>query len=171
MQIRERHGRVECLRAYYDPAAKRTRQRLVAEADLTDAEREQLAAWRTAKQKQSDASACELAARYAQHTIERIARGIEAGHLPADEAAFWSAFGHLRRAMRKAGMQRPRRDAEPSNAGTPALFDEYDDDPIEPATVEVTPPFDEYDDDPVEPATVEPTPPFDEYDDEEGGNA
>lgn len=109
MQIRVRNGRVEYLRPWYDQAAKRTRQKLIKPSEFTDEERKEADAYHSKQREEEGQAHAEWAAKTAHERLEQIASGIEAGAMPADEEAMWSALGRLRRAMRKAGMRQPRK--------------------------------------------------------------
>ena len=71
MQFREQGKKIQCIRSTYDPASKRSHQKVVGAFDrwadklpsvglerLTDAERQELVAWFEAKQVKRAANSC-----------------------------------------------------------------------------------------------------------------
>lgn len=113
MQIRERkEGRVECLRAVWDPVAKRTRQRIIKPEDFTDAERAQFDAWQAEQKAQHETKMAKVSANTGHWWIERLTDAIEAGHVPDQPEKLLAALDRLNKVLRKAGVKRPPRAAK-----------------------------------------------------------
>jgi hypothetical protein len=115
MQIRERNGKTEYLRAWYDKEAQRTRQKLVKPEDFTAEEKTQADAYHAARAEARQNDLLRLYTEDAHVHIEKMAAGLAAGRRPLDLNAFWASLAHLRRELRKAGLTQPR----PSKTPTP----------------------------------------------------
>lgn len=116
MQIRQRGTSTEFLRGTWDPAKKRTIQRLIKPEDFTEAERAQYDAWR----KEQDAKQAEMLAKFAAQgladAIERAVAGLDAGVTPREPERVLAALDQLRGRLRKLGIKRT---LAPKTAPTP----------------------------------------------------
>ena len=125
MQFREQGKKIQCIRSTYDPATKRSYQKVVASfnrwADslpsdglegLTEAERAELVEWFAAKQAKAQASRQQWKVGDAPRTLADLAESIRAADtLTADHAAkIWAGMGELAKALRKAGHPKPKRE-------------------------------------------------------------
>ena len=125
MQFREQGKKIQCIRSTYDPASKRSHQKVVAAFDrwadrlpsteldgMTDTERKELAAWFEAKQAKRDASRQQWRVGDAPRTLADLAGAIRAADtLTADHAAkIWAGMDELAKALRKAGHPKPKRE-------------------------------------------------------------
>lgn len=122
MQFRMRGGKEECLRSSYDPAKKRSVQKLVQLGDLAPDELEQLEEWRrkTNTELLTKAWAAQVAS--APLAINDIAEAMENGHTRMNETALFEALNRLRKAMRKAGIKRPVKPAKQQDTQTASLL-------------------------------------------------
>lgn len=131
MQFREQGKKIQCIRSTYDPASKRSHQKVVATFDrwadklpsagleeLTDAERQQLAAWFDARQSAKAERMNQYRASVGGQTLADLADAIRAaGTLTDDQAAaVWRGLADVAKALRKAGYPKPKRERP-----TPAL--------------------------------------------------
>lgn len=136
MQFRVQGKRIQCIRATYDSAAKRSRQAVVASfnrwadripadetAALTYAERAELAAWWSAHRAAQDArfrqvNLTQLGLRLAElvEDVENAADG-ELSAVTAETA--WEQLARLQKALKRAGFPRPAKPAKPAKS-TPA---------------------------------------------------
>ena len=121
MQFREQGKKIQCIRSTYDPASKRSHQKVVAAFDrwadrlpstgldeMTDTERKELAAWFEAKQAKRDASRQQWRVGDSSRTLADLAGAIRAADtLTADHAAaVWRGLADVA----KAGHPKPRRE-------------------------------------------------------------
>lgn len=112
MQIRERKGRVECLRAEWDPVAKRSRQKIIKEGDFTESERAQFDAWKADHDAQKAEKVKAGLASIGHVSVSMLAEAVEAGHLPPEPEKLLAALDRLNKVLRKAGVKRPPRAAK-----------------------------------------------------------
>ena len=125
MQFREQGKKIQCIRSTYDPASKRSHQKVVAAFDrwadelpsvgleeLTEAERAELVAWFDAKRAKVQASRQQWKVGDAPRTLADLAEALRAADtLTADHAAkIWAGMGELAKVLRKAGHPRPKRE-------------------------------------------------------------
>ncbi len=125
MQFREQGKKVQCIRSTYDPASKRSHQKVVAAFsrwadrlpsdgldELTEAERAELVAWFDAKQAQAQASRQKWQASAAPRTLADVAEAIRAADTLTDDqaAAVWRGLADVAKALRKAGHPKPKRE-------------------------------------------------------------
>ena len=125
MQFREQGKKIQCIRSTYDPASKRSHQKVVGAFDrwadrlpsagleeLTDAERQELVAWFDAKQAKAKASRQQWKVNDAPRTLADLAESIRAADtLTSDHAAkIWAGMADVAKALRKAGHPRPKRE-------------------------------------------------------------
>ena len=126
MQFREQGKKIQCIRSTYDPTIKRSHQKVVAAfgrwadklpsdelADLTDAERQELAAWFEARQSVKSERMNQYRVMGASSTLVQLAESIKAtGAAMTDkEAALtWSALTEVAKSLRKAGHPKPKRE-------------------------------------------------------------
>ena len=125
MQFREQGKKIQCIRSTYDPASKRSHQKVAAAFDrwtdklpsaglddLTDTERQELVAWFEAKQAKRDASLQQWRVGDAPRTLADLADAIRAADaLTADHAAaVWRGLADVAKALRKAGHPKPKRE-------------------------------------------------------------
>lgn len=137
MQFREQGKKIQCIRSTYDPASKRSHQKVVAAFDrwtdklpsaelddLTDTERQELVAWFEAKQAKRDASRQQWRVGDAPRTLADLADAIRvADALTADHAAaVWRGLADVAKALRKAGHPKPRRE-RPAPVAQPGQAD------------------------------------------------
>lgn len=125
MQFREQGKKIQCIRSNYDPAAKRSHQKVVAAfdryadkmpsadvADLTEEERQELAVWFGQRQTIRTASMSQYRARSGGQTLDDLAKAISAAeNLTAEQAAaVWHGLADVAKALRKAGHPKPKRE-------------------------------------------------------------
>ena len=125
MQFREQGKKIQCIRSTYDPATKRSHQKVIAAfdrwadklpsdelADLTDAERQELAAWFDARQSAKAERMNQYRASTAGQTLADLADAIRAaGTLTDDQAAAaWRGLADVAKALRKTGHPKPQRE-------------------------------------------------------------
>jgi hypothetical protein len=124
VQFREQGKKIQCIRSTYDPASKRSHQKVVAAFDrwadklpssglegLTDAERQELAAWFDARQSAKAERMNQYRASVGGQTLAELADAIRAaGTLTDDQAAaVWRGLADVAKALRKAGHPKPKR--------------------------------------------------------------
>lgn len=125
MQFREQGKKIQCIRSSYDPAAKRSHQKVVAAfdrytdkipsvdvADLTEEERQELAVWFGQRQASRAASMSQYRARSGGQTLGDLAQAINAAKSMTAEqaAAVWHGLAEVAKALRKAGHPKPKRE-------------------------------------------------------------
>ena len=126
MQFREQGKKIQCIRSTYDPATKRSHQKVIAAfdrwadklpsvevADLTDTERQELAAWFEARQSVKAERMNQYRVMSAASTLVQLAESIKAtgAAMTDSEAALtWSALAAVGKALRKAGHPKPQRE-------------------------------------------------------------
>ena len=125
MQFREQGKKIQCIRSTYDPASKRSNQKVIASFerwadklpsagldDLTDAERLELVAWFDARQAAKAEHMNQYRARSGGRTLADLAESIRAaGTLTDDQAAaVWRGLADVAKALRKAGHPKPKRE-------------------------------------------------------------
>ena len=125
MQFREQGKKIQCIRSTYDPASKRSHQKVVGAFDrwadklpsaglgeLTDAERQELAAWFDARQSAKAERMNQYRASSGGRTLSDLAESIRAaGTLTGDQAAaVWRGLADVAKALRKAGHPKPKRE-------------------------------------------------------------
>ena len=124
MQFREQGKKIQCIRSTYDPASKRSHQKVVASFDrwadklpsvgleeLTDTERQELAAWFDARQSAKAERMNQYRASIGGQTLADLADAIRAGGALTDDqaAAVWRGLADVAKALRKAGHPKPKR--------------------------------------------------------------
>ncbi len=137
MQFREQGKKIQCIRSTYDPASKRSHQKVVAAfdrwadklpsvevAELTDAERQELAAWFEARQSVKAERMNQYRASSGGRTLSDLADAIRAaGTLTDDQAAaVWRGLADVAKALRKAGHPKPKRE-RPAPVALPGQAD------------------------------------------------
>ena len=125
MQFREQGKKIQCIRSTYDPASKRSHQKVVSTfgrwsdslpsvglEDLTDVERQELAVWFAARQAGRNAGRQNWQAAAAPDTLADLADAIRAVEsLTADHAAaVWRGLADVAKALRKVGHPKPKRE-------------------------------------------------------------
>lgn len=125
MQFREQGNKIQCIRSTYDPASKRSHQKVVSTFDrwtdkipsvglesLTDAERQALAVWFDARQVAKVDRINQYRARIGGKTLADLADAVRgAGVLTDDQAAaVWRGLADVANALRKAGHPKPKRE-------------------------------------------------------------
>jgi len=123
MQFREQGKKIQCIRSSYDPASKRSHQKVVAAfdrcadkiqsanvADLTEAERQELAVWFGQRQASRAASMSQYRARSGGQALDDLAQAINAAKSMTAEqaAAVWHGLAKVAKALRKAGHPKPK---------------------------------------------------------------
>jgi hypothetical protein len=127
MQFREQGKKIQCIRSFYDPVSKRSRQRLVAAFDryadkfpsveiveLTEAERQELAIWFEARQAVKAERLNQYRVMSAAVTLVELAQSIRvtgAAMTDSEAAATWSALSGVAKALRKVGHPKPKRES------------------------------------------------------------
>jgi hypothetical protein len=124
VQFREQGKKIQCIRSTYDPASKRSHQKVVAAFDrwadklpssglegLTAAERQELVAWFDARQSAKAERMNQYRASVGGQTLADLAVAIRAaGTLTDDQAAaVWRGLADVAKALRKAGHPKPKR--------------------------------------------------------------
>ena len=125
MQFREQARKLQLIRSTYDPAAKRSHQKVVVSLprwtrempsdevlrDLTAEERQELADYLAARKAESLSVDNRLAVKHMPNELAKFVRAIEAGEpVTADAAeAIWSGMAAVAKALRKAGHPKPRK--------------------------------------------------------------
>lgn len=137
MQFREQGKKIQCIRSTYDPASKRSYQKVVASfnrwADslpsdelkgLTEAERAELVEWFDARRAKAQASRQQWKVNDAPRTLADLAESIRAvDTLTAAHAAkIWAGLADVGKALRKAGHPKPKRE-RPAPAALPGQAD------------------------------------------------
>ena len=137
MQFREQGKKIQCIRSTYDPASKRSHQKVVGAFDrwadklpfagleeLTDAERQELAAWFDARQSAKAERMNQYRASIGGQTLADLADAIRAaGTLTDDQAAaVWRGLADVAKALRKAGHPKPKRE-RPAPVALPGQAD------------------------------------------------
>lgn len=107
MQIRVRGNKTEFLRAVYDPAIKRTRQKLIKEDQFTDDERQQFQEYNVKREEQSKKSTLKYSAITATTQVENLAEALEQGFTIREPEKLLAALDRLNLALRKQGIKRP----------------------------------------------------------------
>jgi len=125
VQFREQGKKIQCIRSTYDPASKRSNQKVIAAFDrwadklpsaglddLTDAERLELVAWFDARQAVKAERMNQYRASSGGRTLSDLAESIRAaGTLTGDQAAaVWRGLADVAKALRKAGHPKPKRE-------------------------------------------------------------
>lgn len=134
MQFREQGKKIQCIRATYNPATKRSDQKVIASferyadklpsgdalKDLSDQERADLEKWWAEKMQKREASRMVWSLTYAPSSIEQITKAVQsADNVSADHAdKIWTALRELEKSLRKSGHPRPTR---PKKAAQTAL--------------------------------------------------
>ena len=137
MQFREQGKKIQCIRSTYDPASKRSHQKVVGAFDrwadklpsvgleeLTDTERQELAAWFDARQSAKAERMNQYRASIGGQTLADLADAIRAaGTLTDDQAAaVWRGLADVAKALRKAGHPKPKRE-RPAPVALPGQAD------------------------------------------------
>lgn len=140
MQFREQGRKVQCIRSTYDPATKRSYQKVIASfsrwadtlpsdevADLTEDERGELAAWFDARQAEKENRTNQYRASYGAQTLADLAAAIRAADAldDAQAVAIWQGLADVAKALRKAGHAKPKRQ-HPAPAVLPGQGDLLD---------------------------------------------
>lgn len=125
MQFREQGKKIQCIRSAYDPASKRSHQKVVGAfdrwadklpsaglEDLTDAERQELAGWFDAKQAKRAASRQQWKLGDGPQSLADLADSIRSAEslTDAQAAAMWQGLADVAKALRKAGHPKPKRE-------------------------------------------------------------
>lgn len=127
MQFREQGKKIQCIRSFYDPVSKRSRQKLVAAfdrysdkfpsveiAELTEAERQELATWFEARQAVKAERLNQYHVMSATATLVELAQSIRAtgaAMTDSEAAATWSALSGVAKSLRKVGHPKPKRES------------------------------------------------------------
>lgn len=129
MQFREQGKKVQCIRSAYDPASKRSHQKVVASfdrwadkvpsaevVDLTEEERQELEAWLDARQSTKAVSMNKYRASTGGQTLADLAAAVRgADSLTTEQAtALWLGLADVAKALRKAGHPKPTRERHPA---------------------------------------------------------
>ena len=137
MQFREQGKKIQCIRSTYDPASKRSHQKVVGAFDrwadkfpsagldeLTDTERQELTAWFAARQSAKAERMNQYRASIGGQTLADLADAIRAaGALTDDQAAaVWRGLADVAKALRKAGHPKPKRE-RPAPVALPGQAD------------------------------------------------
>lgn len=125
MQFREQGKKIQCIRSIYDPADKRSHQKVVATFDrwqskislddlaaLTEAERREFAAWFYIREAEKAERLNHEHVRSAASTLVDLKDAImtKGTGMTDDEAgAIWSALADVAKALRKVGHPKPKR--------------------------------------------------------------
>lgn len=107
MQIRVRGNQTEFLRAIYDPASKRTKQKLIKEIDFTPGEKIQFEAWRQGKNTTKQREKMMYDGLNAAQSVSDLAKAVEAEFHVNEPEALLAALDRLNAALRKRGITRP----------------------------------------------------------------
>ena len=126
MQFREQGKKIQCIRSTYDPATKRSHQKVVAAFDrwtdklpsvgldeLTAAERQELATWFEARQSLKAERMNQYRVTSAASSLVQLGVSIRAtgeAMTDAEAAATWNALAEVAKALRKAGHPKPKRE-------------------------------------------------------------
>lgn len=135
MQFREQGKKIQCIRSTYDPASKRSHQKVVASFDrwavelpplpeLTDAERVEASEWFAARQAAKAERMNQYRASIGGQTLADLADAIRAGGTLTDDqaAAVWRGLADVAKALRKAGHPKPKRE-RPASVALPGQAD------------------------------------------------
>lgn len=137
MQFREQGKKIQCIRSTYDPASKRSHQKVVASFDrwadklpsvgleeLTDTERQELAAWFDARQVKARANRQQWRVSDAPRALSDLAEAIRAADTldAAHAAKIWAGMADVAKALRKAGHPKPKRE-RPAPVALPGQAD------------------------------------------------
>lgn len=137
MQFREQGKKIQCIRSTYDPASKRSHQKVVASFDrwadklpsvgleeLTDTERQELAAWFDARQAKAQANRQQWRVSDAPRALSDLVEAIRAADTldAAHAAKIWAGLADVGKALRKAGHPKPKRE-RPAPAALPGQAD------------------------------------------------
>lgn len=125
MQFREQGQKIQCIRSAYDPASKRSHQKLVAAFDkwadkipsaesekLTEAEQHELATWFSARQAAKADSQSKYRVSTGGSLLVGLAEAIQANSnelTEAQAAAIWQGLDKVAKALRKAGKPKAKR--------------------------------------------------------------
>ena len=125
MQFREQGKKIQCIRSTYDPASKRSHQKVVGAFDryadklpsvgleeLIDAERQELGKWFGARQSDKAERMNQYQVMSAASSLAQLGASIKAmgeAMTDAEAAATWSALADVAKALRKAGHPKPKR--------------------------------------------------------------
>jgi len=125
MQFREQGRKIQCIRSTYDPASKRSHQKVVATlkrwADeipsdelekLTEAEQQELTTWFSARQAEQTNRATAREVEKGEETLNALANAIQAissEMTDAQGAAVWQGLEKVAKALRKAKKPKPKR--------------------------------------------------------------
>lgn len=126
MQFREQGKKIQCIRSTYDPATKRSHQKVVGAFDrfadklpsagleeLTEAERQELASWFDARQSSKARQLNQFRVLMAANSLADLGAAIHsaADTLTDDQAAaLWRGLADVGKALRKAGHPKPKRE-------------------------------------------------------------
>jgi hypothetical protein len=123
MQFREQGRKIQCIRSTYNPATKRSDQRVIASfpnyvdeppaelGELSEAEREELKAWFGARKSAQEASRNKFSSQMAGATLTYLAKAIEAAGkemTPAEVEAVWKGLHAVTVAMRRHGHKKAK---------------------------------------------------------------
>jgi len=133
MQIRERGSKIEFLRAEYNPARKRSTQRMIGSQDrydsrltpdlagkMTEKEVAQAEAWFKEKQDAHEERDRSFTVRYAGSRLSEIARSIEVRPdllSPKIAEETYTGLDLVAKALRKAGYKKTARGNLPATSG------------------------------------------------------
>lgn len=137
MQIRVQGKKIQCIRSTYDATAKRCVQKVVytlprwqdtmpAASDtaaLTDAERDELAAWFATAAAKRQETAHHVATGLAEHHLAELAAAILANEIsPEKAAAIWDGIAAVTKALKKTGHKKATKTpAAARSASSPTL--------------------------------------------------
>lgn len=125
MQFRVQARKLQCIRSTYDPAAKRSHQRVVLSLarwtdklpsddtlkDLTDEERQELADWIAARAAENAEASARSVIYSGERPLLNLVAALQAGKTVEPDVAtrLWEGMGALAKALRKAGHPKPRK--------------------------------------------------------------
>lgn len=125
MQFREQGKKIQCIRSTYDPANKRSYQKVVATFDrwesklslddlgvLTEAERREFAAWFYVREAEKAERLTHEQVKGAVSNLAHLKDAIMtkgAGMADDEAGAIWSALADVAKALRKVGHPKPKR--------------------------------------------------------------
>lgn len=126
MQFREQGKKIQCIRSTYNPASKRSHQKVVAAfdrwvdelpsvkvADLTDAEWQELAAWFEGRQSVKAERTNRWRVTSAASILVQLGESIKAtgaAMMDTEAALIWGALSDVAKALRNAGHPKPKRE-------------------------------------------------------------
>lgn len=137
MQFREQGKKIQCIRSTYDPASKRSHQKVIAAFDrwadklpsvglegLTETERQELVAWFDARQAKAQANRQQWRVSDAPRALSDLVEAIRAADTldAAHAAKIWAGLADVGKALRKAGHPKPKRE-RPAPAALPGQAD------------------------------------------------